>query len=721
MKTIMLGSVRRQGGKLAIAVLLLMLVAWYVDLQGLVNRLIQFPIAATAGILLLLAVNLFVVSFRFWRVLDHFGFRLPWRIVSRASIAGHVAGLFVISLFGQVAGRQSILERHGVPVMVNSSLSAYERIVLALSSGMLCLVGAIFLLGQASVMQFVSSVSMIEIVLAWMLAAFLSYVFGRSGFEKKAMEKLLSISNIWRVAEIYCITLAGQVLVLLSFVMAIRALEPTMGVIEIAAAAAVISFAASLPITINGWGVREIASVFVLGHLGIPAADAVVVSVMVGLCSTLVIVLFIPLSLKESPSVAPAWQPQHDGRSVVEIERIAVWVLGMSVGISVFFQAHVELPGGIVNVNLADPLAVLALAAMALRIGLASHMPSWRIPNFNRILGLFSLLLCMGFINGWLKIGVTQWALGGRLIGWLVLLGYLSAGYFVISYFGGRGLRRFVETMTVTAVVIVCLYGFLRLSGISTGYGGNFEGFAGNRNAFAFQLLTVLAFLLVYVSAYTNKIRSETKNRHDAIAGILVSITMLGLIWTGSRAGWLAGAIMVFAALVMRWTDRRIVGGAVVVAALLWGIGHLVVAALPLQVHQMQSLISNASSDQERWLSFIRALEMWWQSPLLGAGLGVFLARSPEWFSAPLVVHSIPLWILAEFGLVGLGVVGWAFFVLVAHGIKMRHAAPANRILMLLLLMIAIFGLVHEMLYQRIFWLALGIVLASPIAHTRRQ
>ena len=67
-------------------------------------------------------------------------------IVTRANISGHLAGLFVISLFGQVAGRHLALRRSGIPSVVVASLTAYERAVALLISGGLFFIGATILL-----------------------------------------------------------------------------------------------------------------------------------------------------------------------------------------------------------------------------------------------------------------------------------------------------------------------------------------------------------------------------------------------------------------------------------------------------------------------------------------------------------------------------------------------------------------------------------------------
>lgn len=420
--------------------------------------------------------------------------------------------------------------------------------------------------------------------------------------------------------------------------------------------------------------------------------------------------------------------------SVSEIEQYAAWVLGMVVAVAVFFQAHVSLPGGLINLNLADPFAILTLAAVLLHVLLARQSPAWRIKQFNLALGAISLLLVLGFVHGWLEIGITQWALVGRLLGWLVLLGYLSAGYLIVVNVGTHGLRRFAETMISTAAVVVMLQVVLRLFnlwGVDTGaqLAPNFEGYAGNRNAFAFQLLAGMTLLLGYSHVYARHSISLQSPERPYIFSLLLGILLAGLVWTSSRAGMLVGVVMLLFAWLGRLGDRRILGCGLIFAALIWsGVwlaaqkdliraafsGGSFIRIISSPDFPIQSLFSGESSNQEHRLTLIHGQELWLQSPVVGVGLGVFHAKSPTWLGHPQVIHSTPLWILAEFGLLGGAVFGWAFFLLADHATRFGRTQPSRRILLLLLSVFVVFSLAHEIFYQRIFWLVLGAVLAQP-------
>jgi uncharacterized membrane protein YbhN (UPF0104 family) len=109
--------------KYVVAISVLAAVLWWADPYRLTAQLSKFPLDKLLLILLLLAANFVLVVFRYWRVLSHFGIYLPWNAAAQASVAGHAAGLVVWSMVGQVVGRQAILERFGVPVVLNTSIA----------------------------------------------------------------------------------------------------------------------------------------------------------------------------------------------------------------------------------------------------------------------------------------------------------------------------------------------------------------------------------------------------------------------------------------------------------------------------------------------------------------------------------------------------------------------------------------------------------------------
>ncbi|HHB92554.1 MAG TPA: flippase-like domain-containing protein, partial [Thioploca sp.] len=477
-----------------ISIILLVVALTITNTEEVLHNFSRFPVWLIFLVLGLLGINLGVVTYRLKQVLIHFGIAAPAWVVLKANISGYVASLFFISLFGQVAGRHLVLSKFGVPPSILAFLTAYERIVLFIISGSLCLLGAVFILDSLTISKFLTNISIVEIVITASGGLILSLWLSRSKFESFLVKRTKSLKNIINVSEVIAITLIAQLLIFTTFIIGVLVLQPNVDFWELLAAVAITSFAASLPLSVNGWGVRELAAVYALGKIGVSSPNALAVSILVGLCSTAIILIAAPIALKKQVNgcLKKPLIIITESIDAIQIEKAAVWLIVTATAVLLFFQIHLTLAGGIINVNLADPFAILALSVTVLHIISTRQFPNWRIFQFNKILISISALFIFSFFNGVVEIGITQWALVGRLFGWLVLLGYLSVGYLTVHYLGGHGLRRLSETIVSTAVAVIVVQislRFLDKSGWLTGLyiSPNFQGFAGNRNAFAFQ------------------------------------------------------------------------------------------------------------------------------------------------------------------------------------------------------------------------------------------
>ena len=608
--------------KILLSVGLILLVLVYADFNEVFKGLLQFPWWVFLLLSLVLLVNIFLVSTRFWRVLEHSNYRIPLIDVVRANISGLVASLFVISLFGQVLGRQAMLRDYGVTPVAIASLTGYERVIVTLVSAFFCMLGLVFLFGQNALDDILSMLPIFQIMIVVVLGGLLSLLMGASDFEIRLLNLFRSKSVYIKIIELVFLTIVSQMLVLGAFTL------------------------------------------------------------------TFMVVL-------------------------------------------VFCQVYVDMPlwDGVLNVNLADPFAILALASVSLLCVFSRSLPKWKVPFFNTILMVISVLLVASFVNGLFLIGVTQWAFSGRLLGWLVLLGYISGGYLIVLYGGYHGLRRICETVIATGVMVVLMTVFARFAVEfevipNMFVTSNFEGFAANRNAFAFQLLVCIAVLLSYsfmrARAYSlptlgckSKIRGKRPySWRSFLFPVLLAILMLGLFFTSSKAGLLVGILMLLVAWVFRLSDRRLIVFSVGIAISLWSV--LVIAEHWQSQFNLSSPYSYDVSNIERIKSIRIGLDMWLESPILGAGLGVFTEMYSNEFGHSMVIHSTPIWLLAEFGLVGIVLIGGMFIWLWRESFIHRFKHPSYKLTLLLLLCFGVFGLVHEIFYQRMFWLFLGAALAMP-------
>ena len=116
------------------------------------------------------------------------------------------------------------------------------------------------------------------------------------------------------------------------------------------------------------------------------------------------------------------------------------------------------------------------------------------------------------------------------------------------------------------------------------------------------------------------------------------------------------------------------------------------------------------ASDQDRFKSILDGLRMFSDNPVFGRGLGAYIAEQKN--ATHVVIHSTPVWLMAELGLIGL----LAFVVPALRIVRMeaRRIAfdPVSGLLVMMLVAFGMMSAVHEMLYQRPTWLLLGAALS---------
>ena len=104
---------------------------------------------------------------------------------------------------------------------------------------------------------------------------------------------------------------------------------------------------------------------------------------------------------------------------------------------------------------------------------------------------------------------------------------------------------------------------------------------------------------------------------------------------------------------------------------------------------------------------------MFLSHPVFGAGLGAFrneLILSTS--GIPLIIHSTPVWLLAEMGIVGFAV--FAVGALYVFFNEWRHARKdqASALIVLCFVAFAVMSGPADIFYQRTFWLLVGAGLA---------
>ena len=731
-------------------------------------------------VILLLCGNL-LACLRLCVVARDFGQRLPIREGVVASTAGQLAGSFFFQIIGQTIARSTVLSKSGISMPTTIVITGYERIVAASVSFLLALAGVAYLFGRITFDWAGGGQDFLKMAVGLVLVAASGFVFAWGGLAKRAADAVLSQSAALRLSRVFLISLVIQATTMAAYVAAAQSLPVQPELKDLLAATALVMLAASIPISFAGWGMREISAIYALGAIGVPYDAALLVALLIGSLSILVtaILAFAISLVKDRRASAPV--PGRRGKKVDYLGFLA-WLLPLAAASSVFFQVFVPVGNGYLNVNLADSV-VLFGGALALQQAATSRRPRelFRDPRLGLYLLIMSAVIVLAFFHGWFEFGLTSWALANRLFGWLVVLCYAGTGALLVLREDGEGLRIFLRAFVASGLAVVAfelILVFLLNLGVPLSPGlinPRIEGFAQNANAFAFQILLVAIAIIA--------LRKPDKNTVLPFA-----LTVMALMFAGSRAGQGSFVILALLAIYLRMAPPRWLGlslvaagvGAVIVSGTLFavigdvyrliasvdwgywiapywnyflrlfsffgsgqiaasGLGHRLPFAagsgfgnfaMPnfgnfmAQHYQMETTGAEYSNSQHA-LSLVEGWQMFISHPLFGAGLGAFIQSIPQSGDLPLIIHSTPLWLLAETGIVGLLAFAIPFILMFKSEWRLwfaqgRRHDPAGILLILTLAGFALMAQVHELLYQRAFWLILGAALAS-LPGRRRQ
>jgi hypothetical protein len=686
------------------------------NFSSLLHDTDKISASVLALVFLSLMGNALAASWRFQFVAMQIGHRVTFRDAMAAVGVGSVGGALFFQIAGQLIGRSVVMARTAVPFSSVVVLTAYERIVAAIVSALLAFAGAYFVFGKINLDQNAGGGALIKIVLGLFAAAGTSALLGYGRLAVRSAAPWLTKNFATGLLQLAALTAVVQIPMMVAYVLASHTLSPQTSIVDLAAASAIVMFAASVPISLAGWGVREMSAIVALGAIGVAPQDALLAAIIVGTGSMLSMFALVGVALPGSIRAA-AVPKEHAAGPQIDYSRALLWIVPIAAAILVFFQIYVPIGSGtLLNVNLADPLAILGGALFVLMHWQKHELPQWRYRYFNVALVAASLVLTLSLFIGAARFGWTDWAVVNRYWGWYILLAYAGSGALITKDSGTAALRilllTFVGAATAIAVLEIALLALNNLGLQSTlPLAPNaLQGFSLNHNFFAFQLLMALAAAFVAVRGRTLRI-------------VLIAVLLAALYFTDSRSGWITASIVLAASIYMNAATFREISVAFVCTlaivllvlgvALLFG-GNLLGVA--------PTVIVETTNTQGRLMSILGGWQLFLEHPLLGAGLGAFRNKLIMFQSdQPLLIHSTSVWLLAELGVVGLVTFATpAVFALVVE-LRRRYTDSAGQLIALCLIAFGVMSLPADMLYQRTFWLLFGAALMLKPAPSRDE
>lgn len=670
-------------------------------------------------------------AFRFWILLRDVSDNVSFRSASRIFFISTLGGLLFFQFFGQMAARSVLLERRGVAVEDTMLLSLVERISAALILFLTGVASLMFLSGESGIGLNFRENELIYLLLTLVIAGYLSY---------RELLPLLEGVNLRRTAGLVMklfgkslgISLLIHALTLITFLLFVSTTGTEAGLLQRAGACLIVMFCASIPINFAGWGMRELSAGFAFQLIGMTAGGGIAVGVATGLCGLLGVFACGLFPWNRSRETGPEVTPGGHIEGKILSREVFAFLIGVTIAVLIYLNVHVPVGEGEVNVNLADPVVFVGIVfALASGVGLhrSGRLEICQVAFVS--IAVLSLVLLISLATGYQRIGYTNWAFVSKFSGWFVLMAYLVVGAFVGFQLRDTGFRRGILSVLIwTGVTISLIFWVARLLTIVSPdlFGSvpiRMEGFAKNANAFAFQICIAMSVALV--------VWGNQRKHWDSIHLFGLGVLIVGLIDSTSRAAMVVSLCGLFVLIFWRRDWLRNV---------LCSLGIAVLILLPLRLIEISgtllaSFLPNQNAfvlhdkvtpyrhvpDVHRWKSITDGFEMFRENPILGGGLGLSIHRSAA-EGLPVIPHSTPVWILAEMGLVG----GIAFalvgFFLVREAIRLSRNDERRfdgTLMLLIIGVLFLFGLVHEILYQRMFWFVLGIAGFSLLIRGGRE
>lgn len=358
------------------------------------------------------------------------------------------------------------------------------------------------------------------------------------------------------------------------------------------------------------------------------------------------------------------------------------------------------------------------------------------------LLAGLTLWIIVSLLVGRLTMGAWQgWALVNKTGGWLALLGYFALGLWLGSEqsTGDLFLRVFLVTGWTASAVSLGLFVLFNY-GIEfpmTGPIFRLQGFSANPNAFAIVVACQLALQMCLVR------RGILFPRLLLYAGMAISL--LALLYAGSRSAWIGFA---FAALIMLSMRQMALREALIAVLLALTVNTLLLDLPRLAPAVVRDLRAAVLPELAQYSPFVealnrgrspyryiaragivgdpgahdrlemtkRALRYWRDRPVIGVGLGNYIWLSQRDGYRANAPHSTGLWILTEMGLIGFAMFLVFFLVCLRKLVWRQGRLETDEIrlgIAAAMLVMAGSSIGTEVLYQRYLWVLLGIGLAA--------
>ncbi|MBT8447154.1 MAG: flippase-like domain-containing protein [Gammaproteobacteria bacterium] len=459
-----------------------------------------------------------------------------WLRLNHVNVQSLVAGLLFFNFIGQGLSRSRSYQREGLEADA-FMVTGIERIISMTSLFALAFFSALLSFGGISLSgDYVAEILAVVITLT---IAVSGAAIGLVYFARfRPVQNIFTGQQLRLLAGCAAVSTGMHLLMASAYLVVVQQLVPEAGLFAISGVVFIVMLAASLPISFAGWGIRELSAGFAFAQIGQSAEAGISVSIVLGVLASLTLVAHWLISQGLVTRLRKPVSLSRVGRELDGLSVQMTALLSLGIGMIIVFVMRVPTASGEISVNLADPLAIVAGLSFAyFLLTVKDRPPVVHVPGLPWALALGAAAILLAGLHGFVRFGVTDWALYNRMVGLGVLAAYFLAGASLVHFHGRAGFNA-VGVCFFSAVFSVLLFEYAVRGFDVQPFSSYFEtlsftGFMLNSNKHAFVLLTALAAAGLLGHA-----------RAPRLASVLCGALTFGILLSYSRAG-LATALIV--------------------------------------------------------------------------------------------------------------------------------------------------------------------------------
>lgn len=397
-------------------------------------------------------------------------------------------------------------------------------------------------------------------------------------------------------------------------------------------------------------------------------------------------------------------------------------------GLSFHFLTTIEIFGATLRLGVSDLILPIFILWLIYYHFTEYRGPEIRLPR-KVIIACIAITIWITFSliwGGYNHGKIIPWALINKWIGWIILLCYGVAGYWVYIYEESDKASLAIKSFLMGGI-IGAAYSFQRFIFRPQINIGNPEdqyhrmaGFFDNPNAFGIAM--AVSTVLFIACGIGNSLFSKRFQL------LILVLFLSSVVLSASRSAYLGLSLGIIFLLFTKTLKIKIF----VLSALISGLVTLSAMHGPDYIRSLNKAPGNQQASwsylqdyaenhddvglDQRIAISKKAIESWSNYPFIGIGLGSFKesqAKNSEYGHQ--LIHTSALWILTEQGLIGLFLFIFLIYINLKILWKAQKLNPEKTVLTGLIAMCCVFiaaSIGTEVLYQRYFWYILGLGLA---------